>query len=237
MQNELLQPEVSETNTSTEPQTPPQNEVRNLSIIEKIHNFNKLADSMDDNDQDEIEALLKDIQAHGSYVYDWIQLLEKNAQELKDKAKRLTDSARVQENKAKQYKDYLKTALKSAGFEKFPMGDFTLNLVTSFDYTPRTAPSEKDFIAMNEFVDSEFAWKTKPTVMDWVDHKDKIDRNFVWKMDIIKSEIKKHQKTLDLKKSTEEQKELARVELEKLYELVRIEEKYALKTSVNKLEK
>lgn len=224
----------------SETPTPTQNKVENLrklSIIEKIQKFQDLAESMDEPDENEVQELLADITAHGQHVFDWINLLEKNAAELREKARKLGDSARVQENKAKAYKDYLKTALKSAGFEKFPMGDFTLNLVKSIDYLPKSAPTEKDFVSLNEYVDTSFEWKVKPTVMEWVDHKDKVDRNFIWKIDIIKAEIKKHQKTLELKKSTEEQKQHAKNELEKLNEIVRTEEKYVLKTVVNKLEK
>lgn len=230
---QLAPDQISET---SEPTQEPKQKNR-LSIIEKLRNFQELAESLDEPDQDEIEALLADIRAHGHYVFEWIEILERNASELREKARKFADSAKTQENKAKAAKDYLKTAMKVGGFEKFPMGDFTLQLIKSMDYTAKTTASEKDFLANYEYVEPTFKWKHEPTVSDWVDHQEKIDRIFQWKIDSIKAQIKAHQKILDLKKTTPEQKTSSQIELEKLLDLVRAEEKFMLKTVVNKVEK
>lgn len=236
MSNEEIAKENLEQTETVEPVQEPKPKNR-LSIIEKIRHFQELAESLNEPDQDEIDALLTDIKEHGHYVFEWIDILEKNASELRDKAKKFAESARIQENKAKAAKDYLKTALKAGGFERFPMGDFTLQLVRSFDYLPKSTACEKDFLANYDYVEPCFKWKGEPSVTDWVEHQDKIDRVFNWKIDTIKAEIKKHQKTLDLKKSTSEQKTEAQAELDKLLDLVRTEEKIMLKTVVNKVEK
>jgi hypothetical protein len=232
----LEQPETEQISETPEPihEEKPKNR---LSIIEKLRQFQELAESLDEPDQGEIEALLANIKKHGHYVFEWIELLEKNASQLREKAKMFADSAKVQENKAKAAKAYLMTALKAGGFERFPMGDFTLQLIKSLDYLPKTTASEKDFLANYEYVEPTFKWKAEPTVSDWVDQQDKIDRIFQWKMDAIKSQIKRHHKTLDLKKSTPEQKIEAQTELDKLLDLVRTEEKFMLKTVVSKVEK
>lgn len=249
MQTNETQEISTETNENTVTDTdvilaeqPPEIETRqekkhvNKSIIEKIQRFQELAEMLEDPENpNEIQELLADITRHGKWVFEYIGLLEKNASELKEKAKKLTEAAKSQENRAKTYKEYLKTALKAGGFDRFTMDDLVLDLIKQTDYIPKAPASEKDLIAMPDYVETILKWKNAPEIMDWVDHKDKVDRVFEWKIDKIKAEIKAAQKILDAKKSTAEQKEIAQNEINKLSELVREEYKYSLKSKVNKL--
>jgi hypothetical protein len=206
------------------------------SIIEKVERFAELTDSLSDLESpDEVNELLADITRHGKWVFNYIEILERNAIELKEKAKRFTDAAKVQENKAKSYKEYLKTALRAGGFEKFKMDDLTLDLIKVVSYQPKSPATEKDLREHTEFVTTVFKWKTDPTVSDYVDYKEKIDRIFEWKLDRLKAEIKDCIKTINAKKVTPEERQTAQDRLDLLNELVLEQHSYQLRSSVTKV--
>lgn len=235
-ENSLFPTEMPEPIPDTEILSEPKKDHDKKSIVFKVQRFQELSELLVEPDyENEVQDLLKDIRSHANWVYEYIEILEDNAERLRERAKMISEAARVQENKAKTYKEYLKTALQVGGFEKFPIGDMVLNLSTVTKYVPKQPATEKDLMINPELVDTKFEWLKEPDVMDWVDNKEKIKRSFEWKLDKIKAEIKACQKVVDSKKSTPEQKDIAASQIDKLSAIVREEYSYTLKITANKV--
>jgi len=210
----------------------------NNSIIQKVIQFQRYAEGLDEPERpEEIQELLADIANHAEWVIEFIKRLEINASELKEKAAMFAKSAKTQDNKAKSYKEYLKQALKSGGYEQLAVGDLMLKLSKSVTYKPKAAPTEDDLINMTDFVETKFNWKKDPEALDYLEHKDKVERVFDWKEAMIKAEIKASQKVINSKKSNDIEKAAATKSLEKILPLMDEQHSFKLNVGVKKITK
>lgn len=208
------------------------------SIIQKVIQFQRYAEALDEPERpEEIQELLADIGNHAEWVIEYVKLLEKNSKDLKEKAAAFAASAKTQENKAKTYKEYLKQALKSCGYEKLEAGNLMLKLVRSVTYKPKTEPSEADFLAMTDFVETKFNWNREPNAGDFIDDNKKVDRVFTWKESILKAELKAARKIIKTKKSSPEEKAEAQTKIDTLLKVLDEQYSYKLNISVKKIEK
>lgn len=159
---------------------------KRLSIVDKVQAFADLADGIREPDDDnEISELLENIEEHGSTIYEYIKLLEADAAELKIRGDKIVSARKVQENKAKRYKQQLKDAMNLAGFSSFTAGDFRVKVSNSKKLQPSRPPNEKDFVNRPELVIPKFSWNREPEASDKLENGDLVETDFAWDLKAI----------------------------------------------------
>lgn len=159
----------------------------NLSIVEKIRLFSEAAENLlDEIPPEEIEALSKDIATSAEHIWEYIGLLETDAQRLSTIAMKHAEVAAKQKKKAARLKDLLKYALKSNGFTKLKVGTVQMSLVEARKAVPKRPANENDFYAMPAFINVKFGWKREPDVSTWDLLPDFVEPAFTWDLKKLK---------------------------------------------------
>ena len=158
-----------------------------LSIIEKVQKFADLADGiLEPIDENELAELSKDISNHGIKVYDYMKLVEKDSEELKEESERLAKAAKEQKNKAKSLRNYLADAMNKSGFTKMKFGRLSMSIQTRKKLIEKRPPTEKDFLANAYLVVPSYSWSRSPDATDKIKDGSLVSTDFSWDMAKIK---------------------------------------------------
>ena len=160
------------------------------SIAEKIKAFADAAENLlDEISPEEMAELSKDIKESAGKIWEFVKLLEDDAQRLSKIAMAHSEIAAKQKKKAARLKDYLKFALKSNGFTKLAVDGMKISLSETKKLSPKRPATQEDMLNFEGLVTTfaSFNAEYKPTVLDAIDSPERFSINYDWDLAALKA--------------------------------------------------
>jgi hypothetical protein len=154
-------------------------------LIEQLRKFSEAAEGLrEDISEDELSILTTNIKDHIDDILEYVDAVEDDAQRLKMLAKKYSDAARTQENKALRIKEHVKFALKSQGFTKFSTEKNRITLSSIEKIVPRRPATIDDALLHPTVVIPSLKWKGEPPLTIVDQYPDLVEFDYSW--DIVK---------------------------------------------------
>jgi len=153
-------------------------------LLEQLKQFADACENIrEDIPPEELAAITKDVAKNIDEILEYIDIVERDAEYLRERARKYADAAKQQENKAKRIHDYVKFALKSQGFKRFKTERNQITLSESTKIIPNRLPTFDDYWNNPDLIKVDLEWARKPNYEEWVERPADITPIYEWKMD------------------------------------------------------